>query len=265
MRTGLRVGLRVAALAPFLALVWVLNVLGAAVAGAVDRLTRTPGRQERWRVRMLGVGARGLSRVLGMQVDVRGVPPRPPFILVTNHLSYVDVILIGSQLPCVFVAKAEIAGWPIFGMLSRVGGTLFIDRRTKRDIPRVLEGMERILASGAGVAIFPEGTSSRGEAVMRFRPSLLEPAVRVDRPVHYAALSYSTPADGPPADTTICWWGDMPFTGHFLKLLRVPRFRASLTFGEEPIRASDRKILATRLQQAVQKRFRAVDGSKETR
>ena len=72
---------------------------------------RVPG-SGRWRSRLFRVWARSLGRVLGMQADVSGAPPDPPFILVANHLSYVDVILLGSHLPCVFVAKAEVASWP---------------------------------------------------------------------------------------------------------------------------------------------------------
>ena len=156
------------------------------------------------------------------------------------------------------MAKAEVADWPLLGPLCRSVGTLFIDRASKRDIPRVMQSMEAVLEDGRGVIIFPEGTSTRGERVERFRPSLLDAAASSGRPVHYGSLSYRTPPRSVPAHLSVCWWGDMPFFRHLVGLLRLPTIHATLIFGEEPIRASDRKVLAERLQQAVQRQFQAV-------
>jgi 1-acyl-sn-glycerol-3-phosphate acyltransferase len=115
-----------------------------------------------------------------------------------------------------------------------------------------------VLDSGRGVVFFPEGTTSRGDKVAPFRPSLLEPAARSRRPVHYAALSYRTRKKCPPAERAVCWWGDMKFGSHILQLLAMPGFDASLTFGKEPIREDDRKLLATRLHRAIEQQFEAV-------
>ena len=203
-----------------------------------------------WKARVFRLSTRTVSRILGMRVVVTGEPPAAPFVLVSNHLSYVDVILIGSQVRCVFVSKAEVEDWPLIGPLVRSVGTLFVDRGAKRDLPHVVKSMEHVLESGRGVVFFPEGTTSGGEGVAPFRPSLLEPAVRSGRPVHYASLSYRT--------QSICWWGDMKFTPHALQLLAMPGFEARLTFGKEPIREDDRKVLATRLRQAIEQQFEAV-------
>jgi 1-acyl-sn-glycerol-3-phosphate acyltransferase len=222
------------------------------------RLRGASPRTGAWRTRLFRIWARSLARVLGMQSEVRGTPPDPPFILVANHLSYVDVILLGSCLPCVFVAKADLASWPLAGSLCRAVDTLFIDRASKRDIPRVMEQIDEILQDGRGVVVFPEGTSSKGDAVAPFRSGLLEAAARSDRPVSYAALSYTTPPHAAPARLAICWWGDAPLLPHLIELMRLPRFRATVTFGEESIRETDRKILASRLHAAVQQQFQAV-------
>ena len=118
--------------------------------------------------------------------------------------------------------------------------------------------MEEILAAGVGVVIFPEGTSTRGEKVLPFRPSLLETAARSGREVCYAALGYRTPPISPPPHLSVCWWGDMMFTPHVWGLLGLRNFRGTIRFGEKPIAETDRKVLAKRLREAVQRRFQPV-------
>ena len=190
-----------------------------------------------------------------MRVEVSGEPPRAPFCLVSNHLSYVDIVLLGSRLGCVFVAKGEVSDWPVIGFLARAAGTIFVNRRSKRDALRVLEIIERRIGLGDGVVIFAEGTSSRGDTVLPLKPALLEWAARTGLPVGYASLSYRTPAGVPSADLAVCWWGDMTFGPHLLDLCRLPEFHATLTFGREPIRDRDRKQLAARLHRAVREQF----------
>ena len=86
--------------------------------------------------------SRTLCRVFGVRIEVLGTPPVAPFLLVSNHLSYVDILALGTTLPCVFVAKAEIDGWPIFGAICRSVNTIFIDRRMKRKLPEILSRIE---------------------------------------------------------------------------------------------------------------------------
>ena len=94
--------------------------------------------------------SRALCRIFGVRVTVRGPVPKPPFFLVSNHLSYIDIFVLGTQLPCVFVAKAEIDGWPIFGAISRSVNTIFIDRRSKRKLPQTLPASRSRSAPGRG-------------------------------------------------------------------------------------------------------------------
>jgi len=240
------------------AMTYIAAAGGALIAGLWGRIAGRPRAAGQWRARVFQLSTRTLSRVMGMQVAVTGEPPDAPFVLVSNHLSYVDVILIGSQVRCVFISKAEVQDWPLIGTIVRSVGTLFVDRDAKRNLPQVVRRMEDVLESGRGVVFFPEGTTGRGDQVAPFRPSLLEPAARSNRPVHYASLSYRTREKCPPADRAICWWGDMKFTSHILHLLALPGFDASLTFGTEPIREDDRKVLATRLHRAIEQQFEAV-------
>lgn len=209
--------------------------------------------------------ARSSAFVLGMRVTQTGTPPEAPFFLVSNHLSYLDILVLGRRLRGHFVAKQEISGWPILGFMSRVAGSVFIDRRRGRDLTRVMAQVHNALDDGRGVLVFPEGTSTKGERVERFGPSIFEVAVQASLAVHTATISYRTPEGALPAHLSVCWWGDMPFGSHFLTLLTLPRIEASLTYAPAPVTAGDRKTLAARAQAQVQASFRPVVGPEAAR
>ena len=231
----------------------------AAVAGSLLTLP-LPRRRARWRHFCFRWWSRSLLAVMGARVESRGRPPEPPFLLVANHLSYIDVLVLASRVDAVFLAKSDVAGWPIIGSLCRSVGTLFVDREAHRDLPRAIAAIDGTLGSGLGVAMFPEGTSTRGAEVARFHPSLLEVAARARRPVAYASLGYATPEGAPPAHLAVCWWGDMELPGHLWRLLALPGFRATVAFGDERIQDDDRKLLAARLWRAVNGLFTPVVG-----
>jgi len=216
-------------------------------------------RQLRIRNAIFRSWSRGFCRLVGMKVEVEGRPPCGPFLLVANHVSYTDIMLLGSQIDAAFVAKADLQGWPLAGRIIAAGDTIFIDRGLKKDVLRVMDVIGKELSRGLGVVIFPEGTSGKGDTVLRFKPSLLEYATRNDHPVYYAALSYSTRNGAPPAHECICWWGDAPFGPHFLRLLGLPGFEAKLVFGAEPLHGTDRKDLSERLRSSVAERFTPID------
>ncbi len=219
-----------------------------------------PRQRARWRHLCGRAWARSLLAAMGARVECRGRPPEPPFLLVANHLSYIDILILGSRVDGVFVAKSGVASWPIIGRLCRWMGTLFIDRRAHRDVPHVIEAIDRTLARGQGVVLFPESTSTRGEEVGTFHPALLEGAARSLYPASFASLSYATADAEPPAHLAICWWGNMEFRGHLWRLLALRGFRATVAFGDERIRDDDRKQLAARLWQAVHSLFTPVVG-----
>lgn len=226
-----------------------------ACAAGLVLLLPAPAARRRWRCACFRSWARLSAHILGMRVSVGGEPPRPPFLLVANHLSYLDVLVLAGRVDALFIARADVRHWPIVGHLCRLVGTIFVERELRRDVLRVNRQIERALACGEGVVLFPEGTSTEGVTVGAFRPSLLELAARRPLPVHHASLSYRTPMGQPPARLAVCWWGEMPFLSHFSDLLALPGFEASLTFGPLPIEDSDRKRLAVRLRDAVAASF----------
>ncbi len=251
----LRGVVRYPAIVLFSGLMFVLWVVGATLVL----------RRQRWLVPLrrtaMRVWGRCLLAILGVRVVRSGVAPRPPFVLVANHTSYLDIPLLASAAGGVFVAKHEIAGWPLIGLVVRSVGTIFIDRGLRRDIPRVLEEIEEVLAFGDGVVLFPEGTSTSGEEVAAFRPSLLEAPARGRLPVSCAALSYRTGEGEPPARTAVCWWGDMTLLDHVWRLTKLRRVEATLTFGEHQAIDEDRKALAADLHARVREMFVPVGGA----
>lgn len=206
------------------------------------RPARIAGLQRAWADRVL--------RILGVRLRVRGEAGGCE-LLVTNHLSYVDVLVLSARLDAVFVAKREVAGWPAVGTLSRAVGTVFVDRERRRVLPDVVAAMAAAVRQGRTVVVFPEGTSTDGSQVLPFKPSLLEAAAREGWRVGWAVLRYRTPEGGPPASEAVCWWRDMTFVPHLVRLLALPRFEAELIFGDTPLADPDRKRLASRLWNAV--------------
>lgn len=217
-----------------------------------------PRARGRWQGRVFHGWSAALMPLLGVRVDWQGPAPATPFLLVSNHLSYLDIMVLGSRLPAVFIAKAEVARWPVVGNLCRVVDTLFVDRKKKADLPRVLEHARAELDRGRGIVFFPEGTTSKGEALLPFRASLLDLPASLGLPVWAAAISYRTGPGDPPAHQSVCWWGDAPFPPHVWGLVRLRRVRATVRVAPEPIQAADRKQLAARLQAAVEERFTPV-------
>lgn len=247
-----RAALRLAAIAG-----WTLVLTAILVAGWVVCAGSRDGRR-RWRRVMVRRWGRDNAWLLGMARQVSGCPSQGPALLVSNHLSYLDVVLLAAELSAVFVAKQEVRSWPGLGPLAALVGTIFVDRDTPRDLVRVTAAIGQSLADGDTVVLFAEGTSTRGDRVLPLKPALLEPAVRGGWPVRFATLSYVTPPGEPAADLALCWWGDMTFLPHLIGVARLSRFTGLVAFGAEPVQADDRKRLAAALHAALQKDFTPV-------
>lgn len=200
--------------------------------------------------------SRGLLRVLGVRRTRRGRPPPQPYFLVVNHLSYLDILVLGAELGAVFVSKHDLAGWPVLGHLSRVTGTIFIDRGRRRDAVRVLREIDDAIAAGAGILLFPEGTASRGDGILPLRAALLEWAARAGHPVHVAAVRYATEDHARPASDAVCWWGvTTPILPHFLGLAALPRIHAEVVYGDVPVSGTTRADLAATLHRELTRLF----------
>jgi 1-acyl-sn-glycerol-3-phosphate acyltransferase len=170
--------------------------------------------------------------LLGIRLKITGKPPERG-LLVSNHLSYLEVLIYGAALPCYLVSKAEVSRWPIFGPLARAGGTLFVDRGSRASAEAVTEQIAERLKGSVPVLFFPEGTSTDGAQLLRFHSRLFTPAVAAGIPVTAAAVRY-VQANGAP-ERELCWYGDIAFLPHILAVLGGANFSAEVHFGEPHI------------------------------
>ena len=196
-------------------------------------------------------GAR-LLRAVGVEASYCGEPPTEG-VLVSNHLGYVDILALSARHPLIFVSKADVASWPVFGLLTKFAGTLFIRREVRADVARIGQEMPKVIESGSVLAFFPEGTSTGGDRVLPFFPSLFAPAVEHGWPVTPAHIRYEMdPEEGSP-DRDVAYWGDMVFGPHLLKLLGKRRIRAVVTYGKPllPDPDGDRKAFTARVRAEV--------------
>jgi len=183
-------------------------------------------------------------RAIELQVDVTGESPARGLI-VSNHLSYLDIVVLSTAVPCVFVSKAEVAKWPIFGPYSRWSGTVFVQRHDRTDVARANAGIRDALQDGVPVVLFPEGTTTDGQRVLRFHSTLLQPAIDAAATITPSAITYEL-EDGDPAREA-CWWGDMALLPHLWNLLGKKTISARVVFGEPMQASGDRKSLGMRL------------------
>jgi len=226
-----------------LAAIWTVPCYLTWAGGALLTLPFRPAAR-RWNSLTIRTWSSGLLVIFGIRIVISGKAPAPPFFLVANHLSYLDILVLGSTLGATFISKHDIRGWPVLGHLARVTGTIFVNRERRRDAIRVLREIDRAWDEGAGIVLFPEGTSSRGDRIYPLKSALLEWAVRQEQPVHAAALRYETGDPESPADEVVCWWGDVGFGDHASRLLVLPRVEARITFHAHPAMESDRNLLA---------------------
>lgn len=205
-----------------------------------------------------GTCARAL-RALGVKLNVVGAPSAGA-IIVANHVSYLDILVLAAMRPVVFVAKREVRDWPVFGWFARRAGTRFIDRNRRSDVARVVGEFAPAAASGVSIVIFLEGTSTDGRAVQPFKSSLLEPALQRRWSVVPAAISYALPA-GHDVTKEVCWWGDMALAPHLLHCFALPRIQAFVAWGAAEAAAGDRKVFAARLHARVTRLHLALAGA----
>lgn len=202
------------------------------------------------RDRIILAWSRRLLAVLGVRLRAEAAPQVPGgALLVCNHVSWLDVYLVLATQRVHFVSKAEVRAWPVAGWLAHKTGTLFLERGRRADTARVNAEMRKLMAAGAWVAVFPEGTTSDGRGLKRFLPSLLQPAVELHCPIVPAALRYRTP-DGrycaAPAyiDGVSLWQSLLQITGE-------PAIVAELRFGTPIAPDAHRRELATQAEHAV--------------
>ena len=200
------------------------------------------------RAAWLSRSSRRHLKIFGYKANVSGNIPKSG-LLISNHLSYLDILAISAVTPAVFVSKAEVRRWPLFGWFAAISGTVFVDRERRTHVGKVNREIESALDAGALVVVFPEGTSTNGETILPFRTSLLEPAASGNHEISVGWLHYEL-EDGD-ARNEVCYWGDHSFFSHVLHMLGKKSIHATLRFAKFHRTTGDRKILAGQLRDAV--------------
>jgi lyso-ornithine lipid O-acyltransferase len=199
-------------------------------------------------------------RIFGVHVDISGTPSDVhPTLFVSNHMSYLDITVLGSLIGGSFVAKAEIAGWPLFGWLAKLQRTVFVDRQRSAAAGQG-ERIRRRLGAGDNLILFPEGTSSDGNRTLRFKSALLGVAdLEIDGgplTVQPVSIAYAR-LDGIPIGRAFrpffAWYGDMILTSHLWRMAGLGTTTVAVHF-HPPLTAvacGSRKALAQAAHQAV--------------
>ena len=191
---------------------------------------------------------RRVLRLLAADIEPDGPCPHDG-LLVSNHLSYLDILVLATLTPAVFVSKSEVKHWPVFGWFARMAGTIFLQRTRRADVVRISEEIAAVIRGGNLVVLFPEGTSSNGRQILPFRSSLLEPIHGQQYPLAVACISYAV--TGGSAENDACYWGEMTIFPHLVKLMTKERFCARVRFRKIEHRADNRKELARQLHAEV--------------
>jgi len=230
----------------------VLVALWTLLAVPVQALLLT--RKGRGKERFARVYWRGVARVLGLKLRVVGeLAAARPVVFVANHSSWLDIVALGAVLPACFIAKGDVADWPVIGAIARLGRTVFVSR-ARDTVVREQRELEGRLAAGDNILLFPEGTTSDGNRVLPFASAFLTLAFCPANPAVQPVTIVYDQLDGLPvrrADRPeLAWYGDMDLAPHVLKLGRRRSYRATIVLGAPvpPGVHKNRKLLSAALE-----------------
>ncbi|HEX7742625.1 MAG TPA: lysophospholipid acyltransferase family protein, partial [Sphingobium sp.] len=209
-------------------------------------LWRAAGRRSPWPPRFMALAA----RAVGARVRIEGHPFHGDSFIIANHVSWVDILALGGTTGAAFVAHDGIAAWPVIGWLAAQNNTLFVARKRRGALTAQIDALRAALAGHQPVALFPEGTTSDGNGLLPFKPSLLAvllppPRAVMIQPVH---IDYGA------ATADIAWHSDEPAGVNVKRLLeRRGRLDVTLRFLEpfDPAACPDRKHLAAVAHQKI--------------
>lgn len=170
--------------------------------------------------------ARSLCFIAGIRIVIQGksnIPSAIGSLVISNHLTYLDGVVLGSILPVIYLSKKAIRNWPLIGWMAFVSGTIFIDRKRKEESPKYIEEIAKRLNNNANVLLFPEGTSTNGENIRDFQTVLFGAPLSSGSPIlpitiHYAKINNEAIVKS--NRDTICWYGQIPIHKHIWRLLQ---------------------------------------------
>ncbi len=175
----------------------------------VGGLFQSAPERRRYAVKLLSEWGRNCARIIHLEIRVEGTPPSLPTVCISNHRSYLDIVVLAAVRPCLFLAKQEIGRWPIFGPAARAAGCVFVDRDDRDGRKRALASVAERMHAGLSLVVFPEGTTSAGPAVLPFRPGTFQLCHEQNFNLTPIGIDYSCPS--------LAWIDDDTFVGHFMR------------------------------------------------
>lgn len=207
--------------------------IGASLLARIVFLLASSATRKRVEICLVRITSRVLLRVLGITIHAPAPPSLPPqgCFIVSNHQSYLDVLVLAAHFPVQFVAKKEVGAWPLIGWMAKLGNTMFIDRGSTRHSLKCAHEITASLQQGIHVLVFPEGTSTNGTEVLPFKSMLFCAAHKAGSPVLPLTLNYIAINGQPLNEQTrdlCCWYGHMEFVSHFWQVLALRRIEVFL-------------------------------------
>ncbi|MET0341160.1 MAG: lysophospholipid acyltransferase family protein [Polyangiales bacterium] len=187
--------------------------------------------------------AENMCALHAVRPTVRGRVPSGPVLLVANHISYFDPLIIASLAPCTAIAKADVSAWPCIGELARRLGVMFVERESAVSGARVLREAMRRLEDGVSVLVFPEGTTTHGETVLPFKRGSFGAAALAGVPIVPVAIHYEC------AD--MAWVGNATFLPHYLRTITKAYTRVTVDFLDPLPRTGSPELLAEQARRAI--------------
>ncbi len=222
------------------------------LSGLVQIVVLFPRLQPQQQGLRVQVWASALVQLLGIELRITGpVPVAGPLLLVANHISWLDIVVLHAAHHCRFVSKEDVRRWPLVGTLATGAGTLYIQRESRRDALRVVHHMARALTDGDILAVFPEGTTGHGNSLLPFHANLIQSAITARAPVQPVALRYTDGATGAHSQA-MSYIGDETLVGSLWRTLCASGVRANVVFGAPQLaEGRDRRTWAGDLRDAI--------------
>ena len=204
---------------------------------------------------------------LGLELELDGPLPAAGergLAVVSNHLSYLDILLYSAVRPFVMVSKTEVRGWPLLGWITAQAGTIYVQRADVKGgqtqtHAQVNLWMAEAYRSGLPVLFFPEGTTTDGESgVLGFRRGLFNSVVYDDVPVRTATVAYAVEQQGARVCDDVCFWGEMDLAPHLFNFLGLRGVRVAMRFGDEDVCGEDRFALAAGAREEIAEAYVAM-------
>jgi 1-acyl-sn-glycerol-3-phosphate acyltransferase len=206
---------------------------------------------------------RALCALLRVRIHVSGTPSQgQPTLILANHVSWLDILVLSAICPVAFIAKKEVAGWPIVGRTAKLQHTIFVDRSRRHQTAEVNAEIARRLGEGDPVVLFAEGTSGDGNRVLEFRSALVGAVAQVDsthevllQPVSIGYTRIQGLPMGRQHRPLVAWYGDLDFGPHFKEFVQRGAVDVTVTFGT-PVpfnQGSDRKKMTRSIEATVRK------------